>query len=163
MSAFTMEKMAVFAPMESAKVRITVAVKPGLRRNCRTANLKFCSSVPIEAQPFKCTVRIRWTKLRTEAGSCVSRTMVLCSPQLHPGCQVQRSVNPMNRGVSIAEDSLRLCVRCPLPDIGVRERTGIHIPAGFLAVIRWHDGGCSGTDSAEEMNSTGTLDATVAC
>ena len=58
----------------------------------------------------------------------------------------------MNRGVSTAEDSLRLCVRCPLPDIGVRERTGIHIPAGVLAVIRWHDGASSGTDSAEEMN-----------
>lgn len=56
----------------------------------------------------------------------------------------------MNRGVSIAENSLRLCVRCPLPDIGVRERTDTHIRAGSLAVIRWPDGGCSG-------------DATVAC
>jgi hypothetical protein len=46
-----MEKIAVFAPMESAKVRITVPVKPGLRRNCRTANLRFCPSIPIEDHP----------------------------------------------------------------------------------------------------------------
>jgi hypothetical protein len=37
MSAFTTEKIAVFAPMASASVMITVAVKPGLLLNCRTA------------------------------------------------------------------------------------------------------------------------------
>jgi len=30
-----MEKIAVFAPIESARARMTVAVKPGLRRNWR--------------------------------------------------------------------------------------------------------------------------------
>ncbi len=46
-----MEKIAVFAPMESASVRITVTVKPGLRHNCRTANLRFCPTVAIEVSP----------------------------------------------------------------------------------------------------------------
>jgi hypothetical protein len=44
-----MEKIAVFAPIESASVRMTVTVKPGLRRNWRMPNLRLCPSVPIEA------------------------------------------------------------------------------------------------------------------
>src|SRR5579863_3572504 len=37
MSALTTEKMAVLAPMERASVRMTVAVKPGLRASWRRA------------------------------------------------------------------------------------------------------------------------------
>ena len=48
MSAFTMEKIAVLAPIESASVRITVAVKPGLRRNWRAASLRFCTNTSID-------------------------------------------------------------------------------------------------------------------
>src|SRR5258707_4249788 len=48
MSACTMEKIAVFAPMASARVRITVTVKPGLRRNWRAANLRFCLKASID-------------------------------------------------------------------------------------------------------------------
>src|SRR4029077_10857213 len=44
MSAFTMEKIAVFEPNGSARVTITVAVKPGLRRNCRNPKRRFCPS-----------------------------------------------------------------------------------------------------------------------
>src|ERR1700733_11098992 len=51
MSAFTMEKIAVFAPMESASVKITVTVKPGLRHNWRAANLRFCSNASIYNPP----------------------------------------------------------------------------------------------------------------
>src|SRR5216683_4814357 len=51
MSAFTMEKIAVFAPMESASVRITVTVKPGLRNNWRVANLRFCPNASIDDPP----------------------------------------------------------------------------------------------------------------
>src|ERR1700736_837499 len=42
MSAFTKEKIAVFAPMASARVMTTVTVNPGLRQSCRMANLRCC-------------------------------------------------------------------------------------------------------------------------
>jgi Glutamine amidotransferase domain len=44
-----------------------------------------------------------------------------------PSAKVQRSANPMNRGANPAEDSFRLCTRCPLPNIAVRKRTGMRI------------------------------------
>jgi hypothetical protein len=47
MSALTMEKMAVFAPIESASVRMTVRVKPGFRQSWRIANLRFCPKASI--------------------------------------------------------------------------------------------------------------------
>jgi hypothetical protein len=47
-----MEKIAVLAPMESASVKMTVKVKPGLRVSWRAANLRCWLKVPIEADPF---------------------------------------------------------------------------------------------------------------
>jgi hypothetical protein len=41
MSAFTKEKIAVFAPMERARVMMTVTVNPGLRLSWRTANRRY--------------------------------------------------------------------------------------------------------------------------
>jgi hypothetical protein len=38
--AFTKEKIAVLAPMESARVTTTTTVNPGLRPNWRAANLR---------------------------------------------------------------------------------------------------------------------------
>src|ERR1700694_2767943 len=51
MSAFTMEKTVVFAPMDSDKVMMTVTVKPGLRHNWRAANLRFCPKASIDDPP----------------------------------------------------------------------------------------------------------------
>ncbi|MGA7312535.1 MAG: hypothetical protein WBX22_01070 [Silvibacterium sp.] len=45
------EKIAVFAPIESASVRITVALKPGLRHDWRAANLRFCPKASIDDAP----------------------------------------------------------------------------------------------------------------
>ena len=53
MSAFTMEKIAVFAPMDKAKVTITVTVKPGLRCNWRPANRRCCAQLPIVHPPCR--------------------------------------------------------------------------------------------------------------
>ena len=47
MSAFTIEKIAVFAPIERARVMMTVAVKPGSRRTWRAASLMFCPRASI--------------------------------------------------------------------------------------------------------------------
>src|SRR5258708_21436584 len=69
MSAFTMEKIAVFAPMESASVRITVTVKPGLRRNWRAANLRFLPKASID-DPLGEPSATRWT-WRRRFGLCV--------------------------------------------------------------------------------------------
>src|SRR5260370_6345367 len=51
MSAFTMEKIALFEPMEGASVRITAAVNRGLRRKWRAANLRFCAKASIDEPP----------------------------------------------------------------------------------------------------------------
>jgi len=65
--------------------------------------------------------------------------------QLHRGCQVQRSIKPMNPGANTAEDRIRLYS-------GVRFRTlvcangpaCIFPPRVIVPVIRWRDGRCSG-------------------
>jgi hypothetical protein len=65
----TTEKIAVFAPMENANVRITVTVKPGLRRNCRAANASFCPSRAIADHPRETRICVETpTGVRPGAG-----------------------------------------------------------------------------------------------
>ena len=89
-SALTTEKIAVFAPMESASVRITVPVKAGVRHNCRTANLRFCPSIPIEDHPHS-----HDPYLETLTGECVLQRQSSL-PSLHPGC-LSPALNKRNK------------------------------------------------------------------
>ena len=81
MSPFTMEKMAVLAPMESASVRTTVKVKPGLSRSCRTADLRFWRKMPMDAPAF----RVQWPYWACNSYELIQELFRIMGR--HPGCQ----------------------------------------------------------------------------
>src|SRR4029077_5885374 len=104
--------------MESAKVRITVTVKPGLRNSCRTENLRFCPSIPIEAPP---------SHAKSATDRSAGRDYARNKSSLYGSIQaaeVQLSVRATYDGTNVAEPRLRAYRPCPLPNILVREWTG---------------------------------------